>query len=132
MYFLDTNTCIYYLNGCYPAIRSKLLATSPYQIAIPAIVKAELLTGAYKSQTKDRTLEKLHYFLKPFAVIDFTDTMTTEYADIRSQLEIAGLTIGANDMFIASIARYHKATLVTHNVKEFQRVKNLKIEDWTK
>lgn len=131
MYFLDTNTCIYYLNGRYPNIKTRLLATPPQQIAIHAIVKAELLTGAYKSQTKEKTLEKMYRFLEPFKVIDFTDNLTAEYADIRSQLELAGLTIGANDMFIATIARYYQATLVTHNLKEFKRVKNLKLEDWT-
>lgn len=130
MYFLDTNTCIYFLNGRYPSIKTKLLGTPPQQIAIPAIVKAELLTGAFKSQTKDKTLQKLYRFLEPFTVIDFTDNLTAEYADIRSQLELSGLTIGANDMLIATIARYHQAILVTHNVKEFKRVTNLKIEDW--
>lgn len=130
MYFLDTNTCIYFLNGKYPAIRDRMLMIPPRQIKIPSPVKAELLLGAYKSQTRERTTEKVLAFLKPFEVIPFTDDMTKEYADIRAEQETSGTPIGANDYFIAAITRNMNGTLITHNTDEFSRVNRLQLEDW--
>jgi len=53
MYFLDTNTCIYFLNGKYQYIKKKILSTPPNEIAIPSIVKSELIFGAYKNKWVD-------------------------------------------------------------------------------
>ena len=132
MYFIDTNTCIYFLNGKYSSVREKFLSKSPKEIKISVIVKAELLLGAYKSQTKEQTLKKVENFLKPFEIIPFSDDITEDYATIRSELELAGKTMGANDYLIAATARNKNGILVTHNVDEFSRVSNLKLEDWVK
>lgn len=105
---------------------------SPKEIKISTIVKAELLLGAFKSRTRQKTTDKVEKFLRPFGIIDFTDKMAYEYAEIRKDLEQAGKKIGANDLLIAATVLYENATLVTHNLNEFQRVKNLKIEDWVK
>lgn len=130
MYFVDSNTCIYFMNGKFPSVREKFLSLSPKEIKISAVVKAELLLGAFKSQTRDQTTNKVEKFLKPFDIVDFTDKMSYDYAEIRKDLELSGKPIGANDLLIASTALHEKATLVTHNVDEFSRVKGLKIEDW--
>ena len=130
MYFLDTNTCIYFLNGTYESIKTKILDTPPNDINIPSIVKAELLLGAYKSMNRKRTLEKVERFLEPFEIIPFTDQMTHTYAEIRSYLEKTGRSIGPNDLLIASIVQYCNGILVTNNTTEFKRVKNLKCENW--
>jgi len=70
-YFLDTNICIYALKGQYPAIKDHLLSKKPSDIAIPAIVEAELYYGALKSNAKNRVLEALKSFLDPFEIIAF-------------------------------------------------------------
>ena len=132
MYFVDTNTCIYFMNGKYPSVKDAFLSISPKEIKIPSVVKAELLLGAYKSQTREQTLKKVKSFLKPFEIVPFTDDMTDDYAEIRSELELSGKTIGANDYFIAATARSKKGILVTHNAGEFSRIINLEIEDWIK
>jgi len=132
MYFLDTNTCIYFLNGKYESLRAKILATPPNEIAIPAIVKAELLLGAYKSQKKKENVEKVEKLLQPFAVVPFCDLISYVYADIRNETEKVGEKGGPNDLLIAAIVKFHDGILVTNNVKEFQRIKGLKIENWTK
>jgi len=132
MYFVDTNTCIYFMNGKYPSIKETFLSISPKEIKIPAVVKAQLLLGAYKSQTREQTVKKVKNFLKPFEIVPFTDDMTDDYAEIRAELELSGKTIGANDYFIAATARSKTGILVTHNVGEFSRVSNLEIEDWVK
>ena len=130
MYFIDTNTCIYFLNGKFPSVREKFLSLSPKNIKIASVVKAELLLGGYKSNSREQTLQKVEKFLKPFEIVPFSDEMTAEYAHIRSELERAGKTIGGNDYFIAAIVRNKNGILVTHNVDEFSRINNLKIEDW--
>ncbi len=132
MYFVDTNTCIYFMNGKYPSVKERFLSISPKEIKIPTVVKAELLLGAYKSQASEQTVKKVKKFLEPFEIISFTDDMTEDYAEIRAKLELSGKTIGANDYFIAVTARNKKGILVTHNVGEFSRVDNLEIEDWVK
>ena len=132
MYFVDTNTCIYFMNGKYSSVKETFLSISPKNIKIPSVVKAELLLGAYKSQTKEQTVKKVNSFLKPFEIIPFTDDITEEYAEIRAELELSGKTIGSNDYFIAATARSKKGILVTHNVDEFSRINNLEIEDWVK
>ena len=130
IYFVDSNTCIYFMNGKYPSVREKFLSISPKNIKISCIVKGELLLGAFKSQTRVQTTNKVEKFLKPFDVIDFTDKMSYDYAEIRGDLEKTGKSIGANDLLIAATALSENAILVTHNTDEFSRVKGLKIEDW--
>ena len=130
MYFLDTNTCIYFLNGRSESIRKKILMTPPLEIAIPSIVKAELILGAYKGQFPDKTLEKLEKFLQPFEVVPFDDQAAYRYAEVRSKLEKEGRIIGPNDLIIAALALNHDAVLVTNNVIEFTRVEGLQIENW--
>lgn len=131
MFYLDTNTCIYFLNGRFESVRTNLLARKPEEIRIPAVVKAELLTGAYKSQRKEKTLKQLECFLKPFVVEDFTEEMTYTYAEIRSELEHSGTLIGANDLLIAAHVLTKGGVLVTNNTKEFQRVAGLQLINWT-
>jgi len=131
-YFLDTNICIYFLKGEHPSIKTRLNKKTPSDIKIPAIVKAELLFGAEKSQKTSESQQKIMSFLSPFEVLPFGDSETETYARIRAQLEKQGTPIGANDMLIAAIVMAGKGTLVTNNEKEFRRIKGLKLQNWTK
>ena len=130
MYFIDSNTCIYFMNGKFSSVREKFLSVSPKEIKISSVVKGELLLGAFKSQTREKTTEKVEKFLKPFEIVNFTGKMAYSYAEIRKDLELAGTPIGANDLLIAATVLHEKGTLITHNANEFARVNGLKIEDW--
>jgi tRNA(fMet)-specific endonuclease VapC len=132
MYFLDTNTCIYFLNGKYDSVKEKMLSTSPNDISIPSIVKAELLLGAYKSKNRKSNTEKVEQLLAPFEIIPFEDLMTYVYADIRNKVEKKGEIIGPNDLLIAAIVKFNEGIIVTHNIKEFKRIEGLKVDDWVK
>ncbi len=101
-------------------------------IAIPAIIKAELLYGAEKSTKRKENLEKINEFLLPFQIQSFSDSETQIYASVRSNLEKEGNLIGPNDIIIASIVLSQNGTLVTNNTREFNRVGGLLVEDWTK
>ena len=129
-YFLDTNICIYYLKGMYPGIVKNLLSKNPEDIKISAIVKAELLYGAEKSQTREKTKEKIYEFLLPFEIVGFNDEATEIYGKTREYLEKKGLIIGPNDLILASTVIDYNGTLITNNVKEFKGIKELKIENW--
>lgn len=132
MYFLDTNICIYFLKGIFPYLQSKMLSLLPPQIKIPSIVVAELLYGASKSVRKKSNIEVVQKFLIPFEIIPFEMQAAETYAEIRSLTESKGISIGPNDLIIASIVMANEGILVTNNIKEFCRIKNLKIENWTK
>jgi len=132
MYFVDSNTCIYFMNGKYPSVRDKFLSISPKAIKVSSVVKAELLLGAYKSRNREQTTRKVLNFLKPFEIVPFTDEMTDDYAEIRSELEKSGKPIGANDYFIAATARYKKGIIVTNNADEFSRISKLELVNWVK
>lgn len=131
MYFLDTNICIYALNGRFPEIQEHISRKKPNLIKIPSIVKAELYLGAEKSNNLEKTKNVLKRFLSPFEVVPFCDKCSFVYAKLRSQLETDGTLIGPNDLIIASIVLGNKGILVTHNLKEFSRVRKLETEDWT-
>jgi len=132
MYFLDTNICIYYLTGKFPKLKKKLLSYNPEMIAIPAVVKAELLYGAEKSKRRKENLEKINEFLHPFQIHGFSDSESKIYASVRTKLEKEEELIGSNDLLIVSIVLSHDGVLITNNTKEFRRVKGLQVENWTK
>ena len=130
MYFLDTNTVIYFLNGKFESVRENLLSTPPTEIRIPVIVKAELLAGAFGSRSKETTLAKLNLFLGHFQTVSLSDDAAEKYAEIVSTLKRKGTPIGPNDALIAATVLANNGTIVTHNTSEFGRVDGLLLTDW--
>ena len=127
---LDTNTCIRYLNGRSPAVKAKLAIFSDNDIAVYSVVKAELYFGAVPSNNPAQARTRQDAFLSRFVSIPFDDGAADAYGDVRAVLTRSGQLIGPNDLLIASIALSRQLCLVTHNVAEFSRVPNLRIEDW--
>jgi tRNA(fMet)-specific endonuclease VapC len=130
MYFLDTNTCIYFLKGTYKSILEEFKKRKPEEIKISSIVKAELLLGVEKSKQKDKNLKVYTKFLEPFEIVSFDDQAAVSYAKIRATLEKKGKIIGPNDLVIAATVMANKGVLVSHNTKEFKQVSGLILEDW--
>ncbi len=130
-YFLDTNICIYLLKGAYPHLADKIMTYHPDEIKIPAVVKAELLYGAEKSVKRKENMELIEALLMPMDIVPFGDSAAGHYASVRSTLERAGTPIGPNDLLIAATVLAENGILVTNNVREFERVPALQIEDWT-
>lgn len=130
MYLLDTNACIRVLTDRSAPLVARLRATSPSEIALCSVVRAELLFGALRSAPKAENLRLLRRFFEPFPSFPFDDEAAEEYAAIRADLEAAGTPIGPNDLMIAAIARSRDLTLVTHNQRELARVPDLRLEDW--
>lgn len=129
-YLLDSNACIVFLNKRSEQLKQRLELCQPQQIVLCSVVKAELLYGAMKSQHPQASLLKIETFCAPFQSLPFDDNAAVFYGKIRSELSAVGKPIGANDFMIAATALANEVTLVTHNTREFSRVKGLLLEDW--
>lgn len=104
---------------------------SPSELSISTITLAEVLYGIEKSLKKERERRlKIDQISSLLYLFSFDAAAAEKYAVIRNQLERAGMIISERDTQIASIALANRLTVVTHNVKEFRRIKKLKIEDW--
>lgn len=130
LYMLDTNACIGLIKNNPPSLRQRLMQLEVSQVAISCIVLYELEYGVCRSQQVQRNRENLDNFLKYIQVLEWSDEQSSEAALLRCQLMQMGQRIGYYDILIAAHARSLKATLVTHNVGEFGRVKELLVEDW--
>ena len=129
MFLLDTNTLIYFFKG-QGRVAKRLLATSPQQLAVSTITLFELETGLRKSGASEARRAQLAAFAASAQVLPFDSDAATEAADIRVQMELAGTPIGPLDTLIAGTARAARATLVSRNLREFQRVPQLAVENW--
>ena len=131
MYLLDTNICIYAINGKYPALKEHLLEIHPDEIVISAITVGELEYGAAKSRWGDRTRRIIHAFLANYRILPFTEQDAVLTGQLRAFLASAGTLIGAYDIMIAAQGLAGKYHVVTHNTGGFSRIPGLVLEDWT-
>jgi|SRR5690242_2383968 len=129
-YLLDTNTIVRYLNGRAPNVRVKMRATPTGELAVSAVVVAELRYGAAKSVNPSKALAVQDQFLSLIGFVPFDQPAADAYGTIRALLEKQGTPIGANDLLIGATALAHQLILVTHNTREFGRIPGLSIEDW--
>jgi len=130
MYYIDSNTYIYFDKNVSQNLTSKLLSVDTVNIKIPSIVAAELRLGVEKSSKKDFNSGRLEQFLSLYEIIPFDDEASKCYAEIRATLERSGNIIGPNDLIIAATVLSNNGILITRNTNEFSRVNNLKLENW--
>jgi tRNA(fMet)-specific endonuclease VapC len=130
-YLLDTDVCIYLINKQPSSVLEKLHACRAGDVCVSAVTVAELRYGASKSQRSRQNHEALDLFLAPLEMMAFDESAAIAYGEIRAQLEKAGDPIGPLDMLIAGQAKSLNVVLVTNNVREFRKVKGLKIEAWS-
>lgn len=129
MYLLDTNICIYIINNKPVQVFERFSAIKIEQVAISSISVAELAFGVQKSGSQ-RNKWALQNFLSPLTILDYPAYAVWHYAELRHELQSNGKVIGGLDMLIASHALSLNATLVTNNTKEFERITQLKLENW--
>ncbi|MEN9501305.1 MAG: hypothetical protein RI964_590 [Pseudomonadota bacterium] len=130
LYMLDTNACIGIINNKPITLRQKLLQIAVEDVAISQIVLYELEYGICRSQHQQRNRDNLKQFLKYIQVLDWSTEQSQEAALVRCELMQLGQPIGHYDTLIAAHARSLKATLVTHNTREFEKVQGLLLQDW--
>ena len=131
-YYLDANILVYIIRNVNRENLDARIKASRKYIKVPSIVKAKLITGAYKRNDTEDALIRIEKLLSPFEVVPFDDAASEVYGKVRADLEAKGKIIGANDMIIAATVLSRGGILVTNNVKEFERVEGLQIENWSK
>lgn len=129
-YMLDTNVCIDYLKGNSNNIRDRIISAPDDTLCISAITFSELMFGVENSSNREKNLVALNFFLLKIDIVPYDDQAAAAYGEIRKQLKQKGNLIGGMDMLIAAHARASDAILITHNTREFNRVRGLRIEDW--
>ncbi|MBK6852190.1 MAG: type II toxin-antitoxin system VapC family toxin [Burkholderiales bacterium] len=129
LYLLDTNILIAALKG-HPAVRARLETTPLESLRLSAVVLGELEFGAEKSAYAERNRARLSELTRRMPLLGLDAETAACYGRIRSHLERLGTPIGANDLWIAAQALRHASTLVTDNLREFERVPGLTVENW--
>jgi tRNA(fMet)-specific endonuclease VapC len=130
MFILDTDICIYLLNGAAPAAAEKLHALQRKDVGVTSITAAELRYGALHSKNAESNMVRVEQFLSPLQQFAFDNRAAVHFAVIKERLASTGRLIGPMDMLIAAIVINIDGILVTNNVREFERVSNLKLENW--
>lgn len=130
-YMLDTDTCSYIMKRSHDAVLKRLAKVPVSDVCISVITKSELLFGVEVSPKRRQDEAALDALLRYLEVLDFPNEASPHYAKIRADLKARGAMIGANDLLIAAHARSLGLTLITNNTREFGRVRNLSIENWT-
>jgi tRNA(fMet)-specific endonuclease VapC len=128
-YLLDTNTCIYIINRRPPQVFERFEGLKLGDVAISSITGAELQYGVAKSGSA-RNEAALAKFLAPLDVLPFDEAAMHRYGPLRGLLERQGTPIGALDLLIAAHGLALGVTLVTNNQREFQRVPDLRLDNW--
>ena len=131
MYLLDTNHCIYLINGKYPEIARRLARQKTVSVALSSITTSKLWYGVEHRIHREQNRAALAKFLLPLEVMPYDEDASQAYGKLRAFLEKGGRGVGSMDLLIAAHALSLKAVLVTHNVREFRQVPGLKLEDWT-
>lgn len=128
-YLLDTNIVIYVIKR-RPLQVLEVFNRHHGRMAISSITLAELVHGAEKSSDVPRNTNVVEDFVSRLAVLPYDDKAAWQYGNIRATLEKSGQTIGVNDLHIAAHARSNGLTLITNNMREFERVPGLMLENW--
>ena len=129
-YMLDTNICIYVMKEKPEAVLRRFQQELNAGLCISSITLAELEYGMKHSSNPIKNEQALLWFLVPLSILPFGATAAFEYGDIRDYLQKQGTPIGPLDMLIAAHARSERMILVTNNIREFERVPNLELENW--
>lgn len=128
-YLLDTNIVIYVIKR-RPLQVLEVFNRHHGRMAISSITLAELAHGVEKSSDPSRNLGVVEDFVSRLTVLPYDDRAAWQYGNIRAVLETLGQPIGVNDLHIAAHARSNGLTLVSNNLREFERVPGLLLENW--
>ena len=129
-YMLDTNICIYAIKNKPKEVIERLKEHEPSEICISLVTYAELIHGVEKSKAVNKNRIALTLLLADIEILPFDANAAESYGEIRAELERKGKPIGPLDMMIAGHAKSLGYTVVTNNIKEFERIVGLRFENW--
>ena len=128
---LDTNIAIYVIKR-RPIDLLEIFNLHAGHICISSITLAELMHGVEKSSFPEKNLNNVENFISCLEVLKYGNKAASHYGGIRAYLERKGTTIGVNDLHISGHARSEGLIIVTNNMREFERVPGLIVENWIK
>ncbi len=126
---IDSDILIYFLKG-HTEIVGKLSGYLTETLFTTRINVAELLYGAYNSSKIEQNLTRISTFLNYLTILEFDQKSSSIFAEDKAKLKRRGMLIADMDLMIASITKANGFTLVTNNLKHFDRIENLKLEHW--
>jgi tRNA(fMet)-specific endonuclease VapC len=130
-YMLDTDICSYIMKRSHPGLLERIRSVPISDQAVSVVIVAELRYGAKLSARPKQARDAFNEFIRHLEVLEWSAEAAEHYADIRANLQLRGEMIGANDLLLAAHARSLKSVFVTNNVREFSRVKGLRVENWS-
>jgi len=131
MYLLDTNICIFLIKKKNPLLIEKFKKNYNKGIFISSLTLAELEYGVENSEHIEKNRLSLIEFLTIFEILNFEQRDSKAFGIIKRDLRNSGKMIGAVDALLAAQSISRKLIFITNNTKEFERINNIKIEDWT-
>ncbi len=130
-YLLDTNICIYIAKQHPMKVFNKFEQLDVGAVGMSIITYGELIYGAKKSQCSSKAFAVLEELISLIPVLSMPVQAAEHYGEIRRKLEKKGKPIGNNDLWIAAHGLALELIIVTNNTKEFSRIQNLQVENWT-
>jgi tRNA(fMet)-specific endonuclease VapC len=129
-YLVDTNIWSFLQQRKYPQLQARFAKCSPDQLYLSAIVRGELEVGFEKGDKRIERRISLDNITRLTKHLKVDVDVAVMYAKVRASLEKAGTPIGGNDTWIAAEAMHHNLVLITDNIREFERVAGLQVENW--
>lgn len=128
-YLIDTNIIIYRLKNL-GNVNANFLKNTDNHMSLSVISYGELVFGAKKSKAVEKNMETVNAIKSIFPLLEITSEIMNIFGEIKAYTQKIGKTIDDMDLLIAATAITNNFTLVTHNMKHFENIPNLKVEDW--
>ena len=128
-YLIDTDIIIFALRKD-KSVLIKFEENKNIPISISMITYAELIFGAKRSQNEQQNMIKVRHIRELYPIEDLNEGVMEVFADIKAKMFNNGIRIEDMDLLIAATAIYNDLTLVTNNVKHFEKIRYLKLENW--
>lgn len=128
MIVLDTDVCVAILRGAEPILQRRAAVAEP--VATTIITAGELFYGAAKSKDPGLAAGAVAVFLGTLPVLGISPQAARRFGDLKADLERAGTRLDDADLWIAAIALEHDAPVATGNVRHYQRVSELRLDNW--
>lgn len=127
-YLLDTNICIHFFRGKFNLLE-KFQEVKLENCAISEITLAELMFGAENSSNPEKNHKLIDNFSEQIKILPVFNSIHN-YAKEKVKLRKSGTMISDFDLLIGATAISNDLIMVTENVKEFERISDIKIENW--
>ena len=129
MYLLDTDTLIYFLKG-HPSVVTHFKASRNMPKAFSVVTYGELIYSCHKSQRMNENLAKVRRLAELYPVIDVTRPVMECFGELKASLSSTGTMVDDFDLLIGCTALTLNYSMVTNNIKHYQKIPGLKVVNW--